>query len=70
METQTGTYLPVEVKENESYDDSEIFDYRIHKSHLLNCKQRRNDWNEKKKHFVDLYNLELTLAMNKRDLLK
>jgi len=65
MKTQTNTFLPVEVAEKQTYDDSEIFNYRIHKSHLLNCEKRRYDWDKIKRKFEQAESIEITLALSK-----
>ena len=70
METATHEYLPVEIGNNESIDEDEIFNYKRHKSHLLNCIPRRMDWNQKKKQFKDMANLEIAQALSEKSLLR
>ena len=70
METKTGSYLPVEVRENEGYEDDEIFNSEKHKSHLLNCKPRSADWDKVKKSFIDVNLIDFQLALNNRELNK
>lgn len=69
MDTQTGTWLPVEVKENESYDTTEVFNSSKHKSHLLTCIPRRMDWPEEQKRLKKLERSAIYNALNPNKLL-
>lgn len=70
MNTSTGVVLPVEVKENEVYDDTETFNYKKHTSHLLNCIPRRMDWNRVRQKFIDIANVDMKLALDEKSLLR
>jgi len=70
METQTHEYLPVEIGDNETIDDDEIFNWRKHKSHLLKCIPRRMDWNIKRKQFKEMENIEIAQALSEKSLLR
>jgi hypothetical protein len=70
MDTPTNQVLPIEVKENEVYEDNEIFNSTKHTSHLLKCIPRRMDWNVVRKKFIDLNNMDMYLALNEKSLLK
>ena len=48
MRTKTGSWLPVEWNGDKPPPGNE-YDSSIHKSHLLNCKERQADWNELRK---------------------
>ena len=58
MSTDTNSVLPVEVKD-EIYSEEDIFNYRIHKSHLQNCKLRTNDWQIEKRKYMKHNSLRL-----------
>ena len=66
METPTNEYLPVEISEGQSYEDDEIFNWKVHKSHLLNCIPRRMDWNKVRKKFKDMREAENNLDLMAR----
>ena len=66
METPTNEYLPVEVGENQSYEEDEIFNWKVHKSHLLTCIPRRMDWNKVRKKFKDMREAENNLDLMAR----
>lgn len=65
MKTKTNTFLPVEINNDEVYDEETIFDYRIHKSHLLNCKERFKDWDKFKIKFERAENIQIDIALSK-----
>lgn len=54
--TETNSVLPVEIPEGEILIEDEQFNASIHKSHLLKCIPLRNEWNEKKKKFIEREN--------------
>lgn len=60
MDTSTGVVLPVERQEGQIYSDDDVFNYRVHKSHLLNCIPMRMNWNRKRKKYLDV---DLLLAV-------
>lgn len=51
MKTQTNNILPIEIKKGEKVSTDEIFDYKKRRSHLLDCEERRLDWNFARKDF-------------------
>ena len=54
IQTETGSALPVEVEEGEiPFTIDDVFNCRIHRSHLLNCKPMQEAWQIKKKKYVD-----------------
>lgn len=65
MKTKTFTYLPVEVEDDQQFDDDEVFESSKHKSHLLSCLPRRNDWDKFKRKFEEVENTEITIALSK-----
>ncbi|HQI42434.1 MAG TPA: hypothetical protein PK665_15170 [Ignavibacteriaceae bacterium] len=68
MNTKTGSILPVEVEEGKTYTDDDVFDYKIHKSHLLKCVEMRNRW---KRFQYDFFKRqESLLALSDKDLLR
>ena len=52
MFTQNNSMLPIEIENNEAFDEDEIFDSQRHRSHLLDCKGRQNDWERVKKIYI------------------
>lgn len=68
MDTQTGQILPVEVEPGKSYEDTEVFNYKIHKSHLLKCEAMRLRWNDFKIKFFKRRAAQLKLEQ--KDLLR
>ena len=52
MSTCMGVVLPIERQEGQVYTDDDVFNYRTHKSHLLNCIPMRMNWNEKRKKYM------------------
>ena len=69
MDTSTGTVLPVEVKDSETFDEDEVFNGKKHKSHLLNCIPRRMDWNNVRQKFIELRNMEIAIALDPKKML-
>lgn len=61
MDTQTGQILPVEVEPGKTYEDTEVFNYKIHKSHLLKCEAMRLRWNDFKIKFFKQRTAQLKL---------
>ena len=55
LPTETGSALPIE---GEAFEEDTIFDPKVHKSHLLDCPECRDSWNEKleKMHKAYLHN--------------
>lgn len=48
VRTRTGSFLPVEISKNKPIpNEHDLFDHRIHKSHLLNCKGLQAVWSKK-----------------------
>lgn len=68
MDTQTGQILPVEVEEGKVYEDTDVFNYKIHKSHLLKCEAMRLRWEDFKKRFFKRRAAQLKLEQ--KDLLR
>ena len=53
MDTQNDSVLPIEIPEGDLiYSADEVFDGRIHKSHLKNCPKLQSEWKEKKMKFI------------------
>jgi hypothetical protein len=60
LTTNTGSVLPVECYENNDNEKKillpikhdDIFDGKIHRSHLINCEQRRQNWDKDKETFL------------------
>lgn len=61
LATETNSLLPVEVNGSSVIVPGEKFNSKKHVSHLLNCKERRDDWKKVKEYFIprDLKNLTL-----------
>lgn len=80
MQTQTGNLLPIEVSRNEKIEPDEIFRPKQRRSHLLDCIDRRMDWNQARREFesgkrprlqlfIDpVYKREPTPAQNEKSL--
>lgn len=68
MDTQTGRKLPVEVEEGKVFDEDEIFDYTIHKSHLIKCEPLRLRWGKVQYDFFKKEKAKLLLE--EKDLLR
>ncbi len=57
MDTQTGSVLPIEVEsKNVGINSDEIFDSKVHKSHLINCAKQREAWDKKKLKYIKARN--------------
>lgn len=52
MATEIDSVLPVEVHDDEIFTTEDVFDLKIHKSHLLNCEGLQLDWPKKKRRFL------------------
>ena len=52
MLTENNSMLPVEINNGETFGEDIIFDAQRHRSHLLNCKGRQEDWSTLKKHYM------------------
>ena len=53
MDTSNDSVLPIEIPEGDLiYTTDEVFDGKIHKSHLKNCPGLQSEWKEKKKNFI------------------
>ena len=65
MQTPTGQLLPIEVTDQQ-FDEEEIFNWKKHKSHLLECIPRRMDWNDERKKFKDRMDAENILDLSVR----
>jgi hypothetical protein len=72
LDTIAGTVLPVEVKEGVEYTTDDEFDSKAgHVSHLLNCPQLQETWNEKRRPFLQERNpLYMLQQLKGKDLLK
>ncbi len=53
MDTMNDSVLPIEIPEGDLiYTADEIFDGKIHKSHLKNCSGLQSEWSKKKMRFI------------------
>ena len=52
MDTVNNSVIPVELPEGVVYEDDEVFDGRVHISHLKNCSKLQSEWAQKKMKFV------------------
>ena len=52
MDTTNNSVIPVEVPEGIIFKDDEVFDGRIHASHLKNCQKLQSEWTQKKMKFI------------------
>ncbi|GAB4287191.1 MAG: hypothetical protein Kow0098_03360 [Ignavibacteriaceae bacterium] len=62
MNTATLSLLPVDSNGTEGYTDEDTFNPGLHKSHLLSCPGRRQDWNNLKRKFKELDRKEFRLS--------
>lgn len=69
MWTQTRSILPVEVGSGDGFDEDEIFNSKIHKSHLLTCIPRRMDWQKEQKIILRLEAKKTKTLLNQKQLL-
>jgi hypothetical protein len=68
MNTQTGRKLPVEVEDGKVFDEDDIFNYKIHKSHLIKCVPLRLRWGKVQYDFFKKEKAKLKLSL--KDLLR
>jgi len=57
LETQTGSYLPVEIPEGPVTKEDEDYDKDKDVSHLKNCPPLAAEWEKKKKKFIERNNI-------------
>ena len=56
LHTETNSVLPVEIPEGPVTIEDELFNSSVHKSHLKNCIKLRQEWEEKKKKYLEKEN--------------